>query len=71
MSSRLSDYDFELPEAQIAQQPLGARDASRLMHVSRTTGTWEHRRFTDLAELLRPGDLLVLNDARVIPARLL
>jgi S-adenosylmethionine:tRNA ribosyltransferase-isomerase len=71
VSSRLSDYDFELPEAQIAQQPLGARDASRLMHVSRTTGTWEHRRFTDLAELLRPGDLLVLNDARVIPARLL
>ena len=71
MSSRLSDYDFELPEAQIAQQPLGARDASRLMHVSRATGAWEHRRFTDLAELLRPGDLLVLNDARVIPARLL
>lgn len=71
MSSRLSDYDFELPEAQIAQQPLGARDASRLMHVRRSTGTWEHRRFTDLAELLHPGDLLVLNDARVIPARLM
>jgi S-adenosylmethionine:tRNA ribosyltransferase-isomerase len=71
VSSRLSDYDFELPEAQIAQQPLGARDASRLMHVSRSTGAWEHRHFTDLAGLLRPGDLLVLNDARVIPARLL
>ena len=71
MSSRLSDYDFELPEAQIAQQPLGARDASRLMHVHRSTGSWEHRRFTDLTELLRPGDLLILNDARVIPARLL
>ncbi|HZI12727.1 MAG TPA: tRNA preQ1(34) S-adenosylmethionine ribosyltransferase-isomerase QueA [Myxococcus sp.] len=71
MSSRLSDYDFELPETQIAQAPLAARDASRLMTVSRSTGAWAHRRFTDLAELLRPGDLLVLNDARVIPARLL
>ncbi|WP_224249307.1 tRNA preQ1(34) S-adenosylmethionine ribosyltransferase-isomerase QueA [Hyalangium gracile] len=71
MSSRLSDYDFELPDAQIAQQPLGSRDASRLMTVSRATGAWEHRRFSDLPTLLRPGDLLVLNDARVIPARLL
>ncbi|MBN1207245.1 MAG: tRNA preQ1(34) S-adenosylmethionine ribosyltransferase-isomerase QueA [Myxococcaceae bacterium] len=71
MSSLLSDYDFELPEAQIAQHPLGARDASRLMTVSRSTGAWEHRRFVELPELLRPGDVLVLNDARVIPARLL
>lgn len=71
MSSRLSDYDFELPEAQIAQEPLAARDASRLMTVSRATGAWTHRRFADLPGLLLPGDLLVLNDARVIPARLL
>ncbi len=71
MSSRLSDYDFELPEAQIAQQPLGARDASRLMVVSRSSGAWQHRQFSELAELLRPGDVLVVNDARVIPARLL
>ncbi|MDY7233208.1 tRNA preQ1(34) S-adenosylmethionine ribosyltransferase-isomerase QueA [Hyalangium rubrum] len=71
MSSRLSDYDFELPEAQIAQKPLGARDASRLMTVSRSSGAWEHRHFGDLPSLLRPGDVLVLNDARVIPARLL
>ncbi|MCP3145162.1 tRNA preQ1(34) S-adenosylmethionine ribosyltransferase-isomerase QueA [Pyxidicoccus xibeiensis] len=71
MSSRLSDYDFALPDAQIAQAPLAARDASRLMTVSRATGARAHRRFTELPELLMPGDLLVLNDARVIPARLL
>ena len=71
MSSLLSDYDFALPEAQIAQAPLGARDASRLMVVSRSTGAWEHRHFADLPGLLREGDLLVVNDARVIPARLL
>ncbi|WP_225414436.1 tRNA preQ1(34) S-adenosylmethionine ribosyltransferase-isomerase QueA [Stigmatella hybrida] len=71
MSSRLSDYDFELPEAQIAQTPLGARDASRLMTLSRSTQACEHRRFADLPSLLRPGDVLVVNDARVIPARLL
>nr|QKW94346.1 S-adenosylmethionine:tRNA ribosyltransferase-isomerase [Stigmatella aurantiaca] len=71
MSSRLSDYDFELPEAQIAQAPLGARDASRLMTVSRSTKAREHLRFADLPGLLRPGDVLVVNDARVIPARLL
>jgi S-adenosylmethionine:tRNA ribosyltransferase-isomerase len=71
VSSRLSDYDFELPEAQIAQQPLGTRDASRLMVVSRATGAWQHRQFAELSELLRPGDVLVVNDARVIPARLL
>lgn len=71
MSSRLSDYDFELPESQIAQAPLAERDASRLLAVSRATGAWSHRRFSDLPELLREGDLLVLNDARVIPARLL
>ncbi len=71
VSSRLSDYDFELPEAQIAQTPLGARDASRLMTVSRSTGDWAHRRFSDLPTLLRPGDVMVLNDARVIPARLM
>ncbi|OJH33804.1 tRNA preQ1(34) S-adenosylmethionine ribosyltransferase-isomerase QueA [Cystobacter ferrugineus] len=71
MSSLLSDYDFALPEAQIAQAPLAARDASRLMVVSRASGAWSHRRFVELPELLREGDLLVVNDARVIPARLL
>ena len=71
MSSLLSDYDFALPEAQIAQAPLATRDASRLMVVSRGTGTWVHHRFAELPGLLREGDLLVVNDARVIPARLL
>ncbi|MCY1002597.1 tRNA preQ1(34) S-adenosylmethionine ribosyltransferase-isomerase QueA [Myxococcus sp. MISCRS1] len=71
MSSRLSDYDFELPESQIAQAPLPQRDASRLMHVRRASGDVSHRQFSDVLELLGPGDLLVLNDARVIPARLL
>lgn len=71
MSSLLSDYDFELPEAQIAQAPLAARDASRLMVVHRSSGAWAHRQFSELPELLREGDLLVVNDARVIPARLL
>jgi len=71
VSSLLSDYDFELPEAQIAQAPLAARDASRLMVVNRSSGAWAHRHFSDLPGLLREGDLLVVNDARVIPARLL
>ncbi|MCP3098620.1 tRNA preQ1(34) S-adenosylmethionine ribosyltransferase-isomerase QueA [Myxococcus sp. K15C18031901] len=71
MSSRLSDYDFDLPESQIAQAPLATRDASRLLTVSRSSGELAHRRFSDVLELLRPGDVLVLNDARVIPARLL
>jgi S-adenosylmethionine:tRNA ribosyltransferase-isomerase len=71
VSSLLSDYDFELPEAQIAQAPLAARDASRLLQVSRSTGACTHRRFAELPGLLREGDVLVVNDARVIPARLL
>ena len=71
MSSLLSDYDFVLPEAQIAQAPLATRDASRLLVVSRSSGAWDHRRFAELPSLLREGDLLVVNDARVIPARLL
>lgn len=66
-----SDFDFELPPELIAQEPLARRDASRLLHVDRGTGALHHRRFGELAELLRPGDLLVLNDSRVIPARLL
>ncbi len=71
MSSLLSDYDFELPEAQIAQAPLATRDASRLLQVSRATGARTHRHFSELPSLLREGDVLVVNDARVIPARLL
>ncbi|MBL8917604.1 MAG: tRNA preQ1(34) S-adenosylmethionine ribosyltransferase-isomerase QueA [Myxococcaceae bacterium] len=65
------EFDYELPEELIAQAPLPRRDASRLLHVQRETGAWAHRRFTELPALLRRGDLLVLNDSRVIPARLM
>lgn len=70
MSLKLSDYDFHLPEERIAQVPAERRDESRLMVIRRATGAREHRRFRDLAEYLAPGDLLVLNDTKVIPARL-
>ncbi|MFZ5471148.1 MAG: tRNA preQ1(34) S-adenosylmethionine ribosyltransferase-isomerase QueA [Myxococcota bacterium] len=68
---RIEDFDFELPVERIAQRPLPARDASRLMVVERSTGERAHRRFCELPSLLRPQDLLVVNDSRVIPARLL
>lgn len=68
---QLSDFDYALPPELIAQAPLAARDASRLMHLRRPSGAITHRTFQELPSLLRAGDLLVLNDARVIPARLL
>jgi S-adenosylmethionine:tRNA ribosyltransferase-isomerase len=68
---RVSDFDFTLPEAQIAQAPASPRDASRLLVLPIREGAPQHRAFADLPELLAPGDLLVLNDTRVIPARLL
>lgn len=67
---RLSDFDFELPAELIAQEPLAERAASRLLVVQRATGVIEHARFVDLPEFLSPGDLLVRNETRVIPARL-
>lgn len=67
---KLSDFDFALPEDRIAQAPVSPRDASRLLVLPRAGGPLEHRIFRDLPALLSPGDLLVLNDARVIPARL-
>jgi S-adenosylmethionine:tRNA ribosyltransferase-isomerase len=66
----VSDYDFELPESLIAQTPLLERTSSRLLVLGRSDGHIEHRAFTDLAEYLKPGDTLVLNDTRVLPARL-
>ncbi|MEK0314444.1 tRNA preQ1(34) S-adenosylmethionine ribosyltransferase-isomerase QueA [Cohnella sp. 56] len=66
----VGDYDFELPEALIAQTPLTDRTASRLLVLHRDDGRVEHRSFKDLAEYLVPGDTLVLNDTKVIPARL-
>jgi S-adenosylmethionine:tRNA ribosyltransferase-isomerase len=71
MSSLLvADFDFELPEELIAQQPPAQRGASRMMLVNRATGERRDARFTDFPSMLNPGDLLVLNDSRVIPARL-
>jgi S-adenosylmethionine:tRNA ribosyltransferase-isomerase len=67
---RLSDFDYELPERLIAQEPALPRDASRLLVVPRGGGPFRHLRFSALPDLIEPGDLLVLNDTRVIPARL-
>lgn len=67
---RTQDFDFHLPEELIAQRPLPERDRSRLMVLSRSTGAIEHRLFTDIASCLKPGDVLVLNDTKVIRARL-
>ena len=66
-----SDFYYELPEELIAQTPLEKRDSSRLLHLDKVTGEMEHRHFYDLPEYLRPGDCLVVNDTRVLPARLL
>ncbi|MCS7017006.1 MAG: tRNA preQ1(34) S-adenosylmethionine ribosyltransferase-isomerase QueA [Gemmatales bacterium] len=63
-------FDYELPEELIAQEPLPERDQARLFVLYRHRGTWEHRHVYDLPELLRPGDLVVLNNTKVIPARL-
>jgi S-adenosylmethionine:tRNA ribosyltransferase-isomerase len=66
----VSDFNFELPPEQIAQQPPETRGSSRMLTLSRTTGAWRDGLFQELPELLNPGDLLVLNESRVIPARL-
>jgi S-adenosylmethionine:tRNA ribosyltransferase-isomerase len=66
----IDDYDYELPEELIAQEPLHRRDASRLMVLHRDSGAIEHRAFPDLLAYIGPGDLLVINDTRVLPARL-
>lgn len=64
------DYDYDLPEELIAQDPLEDRSSSRLMVLDRQTGDVEHRHFTDILEYLHPGDCLVINNTKVIPARL-
>ncbi len=68
---KIEDFDYEIPPHLIAQRPLEPRDASRLMVINRAEGKIEERRFRDIADYLRPGDVLVANDSRVIPARLL
>jgi S-adenosylmethionine:tRNA ribosyltransferase-isomerase len=69
MSSQLSDYDFDLPRELIASRPLAQRDASRMMVIRRESEKIEHRSFRELPQFVRPGDLFVLNDTRVVPAR--
>jgi S-adenosylmethionine:tRNA ribosyltransferase-isomerase len=66
----VSDFDFELPPELIAQEPPAVRGASRMMIVNRQNGAWENSCFDQLPDLLQAGDVLVLNDSRVIPARL-
>ncbi len=66
----LKDFDYELPEERIAQKPIEPRNASRLMVLDPVAKTIEHRHFYDLGEFLAPGDALILNDTRVLPARL-
>lgn len=68
---RVDDFDYHLPEELIAQEPLPERDSSRLMVVHRQSGLIEHRQFRQIVDYLRPGDVLVLNETRVLPARLL
>lgn len=66
----VTDFDYELPQELIAQHPMEPRDHSRLLVVDKCTGEIEHKHFYDIIDYLRPGDVLVFNDTRVIPARL-
>lgn len=68
---KLSDFNYILPEELIAQDPLEKRDNSRLMVLHRDTGAWEHKHFYDIIDYLNPGDCLVVNNTKVIPARLM
>lgn len=67
---KTDEFDYELPERLIAQTPLEKRDASRLLVLDKKTGEIEHKQFTDIIEYLNKGDVLVINDTKVIPARL-
>jgi S-adenosylmethionine:tRNA ribosyltransferase-isomerase len=67
---KTSDFDYHLPPEQVAQTPVEPRDASRLLVLNRADGSIEHRRFRDIGDYLHPGDVLVFNQTRVIPARL-
>ena len=68
---KTSDFDYNLPPELIAQTPAERRDASRLLCLDKTTGEFSHHHFYDLPDFLRPGDCLILNNSRVLPARLL
>ena len=68
---KTKDFYFDLPEELIAQTPLERRDASRLLVLNKETGAWSHHHFYELPQFLRPGDCLIMNNSRVLPARLL
>ena len=68
---KTEDFDYYLPEELIAQTPLEKRDSSKLLVLDRETGSVEHKHFTDIIDYLNPGDTLVLNDTKVLPARLI
>jgi S-adenosylmethionine:tRNA ribosyltransferase-isomerase len=70
-SSQISDFDYDLPPELIAQTPIEPRDSSRLLIVERASGTLTHRHFCEIGDYLQPGDLLIANQSRAIPARLL
>ena len=70
-SMKTSDFYYDLPQELIAQTPLDRRDASRLLCLDKATGEWSHHHFYELPDFLRPGDCLILNNSRVLPARLL
>lgn len=71
MNMRVEDFDYELPEDLIAQTPLEVRDASRLLVLDKETGEISHKHFSDIIDYLNEGDTLVLNDTKVLPARLI
>ena len=68
---RTDDFDYYLPEELIAQTPLDVRDSSRLLVLDKKTGDIEHKHFSDIINYLNEGDTLVLNDTKVLPARLI
>ena len=68
---RTDDFDYELPQELIAQTPLEKRDESRLLVLDKETGEIEHKMFYDITQYLNPGDALVINDTKVIPARII
>ena len=70
-SVKTSDFDYYLPEELIAQEPIKKRDESRLMVLDKKTGEIEHRIFHDIVDYLNDGDVLVLNDTKVMPARII
>src|ERR1700683_4768341 len=67
---KITDFDFDLPPAQIAQAPLAEREASRMLLLDRFSGAWQDHQFRELPALLRGDELMVVNNTRVLPARL-